>query len=85
MDSPRDCRDTGIAVKVVAWDKAGNSSESTAQVVFDDDGDGMSNSEELALGTDPRQFSQIEIQTDLNTLVTPYFFANAEHELTFML
>jgi|GEM_PF-5788234 len=79
----REYRDTGIEVKVVAWDTAGNSSESTAQVAFDDDGDGLSNREELALGTDPRQFSQIEIQTDLKTLVNPYFFANAEHELHF--
>ncbi|NLJ37978.1 MAG: PKD domain-containing protein, partial [Candidatus Atribacteria bacterium] len=78
-----DYRDAGVEVKVVAWDTAGNSSESIAQIAFDDDGDGISNSEELALGTDPRQFSQIEIQTDLNTLVTPYFFANTQHQLHF--
>jgi PKD repeat protein len=78
-----DYRDTGVEVRVVAWDTAENSSESIAQVAFDDDGDGISNSEELALGTNPRLFSQIEIQTDLQTLVTPYFFADAQHELHF--
>ncbi|MEI6157359.1 MAG: thrombospondin type 3 repeat-containing protein, partial [Atribacterota bacterium] len=79
----RDYRDSGIEVKVVAWDKAGNSSESTTRLAFDDDQDGMSNAEEIALGTDPRQFSRIEIQTDLKTLVTPYFFAGIEHPLHF--
>ncbi|NLJ48491.1 MAG: hypothetical protein GX428_02745 [Candidatus Atribacteria bacterium] len=82
-DLSNDYRDAGVEIKVVAWDTAGNSSESIAQVAFDDDGDGISNSEELALGTDPRQFSHIEIQTDLQTLITPYFFADSQHELHF--
>ena len=78
-----DYRDAGVEVRVVAWDTAGNSIESIAQVAFDDDGDGISNSEELALGANPRQYSHIEIQTDLQTLVTPYFFADSQHELHF--
>ncbi len=81
-------RDRGIEVKVVAWDTAGNSSESLPiEVQFDDDGDGMSNSYEVEKGTKPREATRIreagdiQIQIDVATLMLPYLSGGHEHQM----
>jgi len=81
-------RDRGIEVKVIAWDTAGNSSESSpVEIEFDDDGDGMSNSFEVAKGTDPQKHTEIrepgdvQIRIDIGTLMLPYLRADKTHEM----
>ena len=87
---PASWRDAGIETRVVGWDAAGNSTESLSRpITFDEDGDGYSNPQELAQGTDPRtktlelDAGLVQIRPDARLLVTPYFFADATHELKF--
>jgi hypothetical protein len=78
-------RDVGLEWRVEALDLAGNTNEAGVKVAFDDDGDGLTNAEEVALGTDPRvetrRGAAARIQADLEFLLQPYLAAGRRHHI----